>query len=229
MKTWHSIPGISKPPHRIGSDGRATLPWLLLAALLIACGAAGILYSKVRQQQAALAQARLELRDLDQLRRQIQEQQNQADASEELELLRRDKQELVKLRGEVVNLRPLKEQVQQLQTENQQLRGQMQQLQQTAGEVNTLKNQNQQLQGAIAAAQENEQRNTCIANLRKLQATKIQWAKDQGKTIDDTPTDEDLFGAGKYLSEKPDCPAHGQYVLGAVSEKPTCSIPGHQF
>ncbi len=75
---------------------------------------------------------------------------------------------------------------------------------------------------ARATAQEN----MCINNLRQIDAAKQQWALEKNKTATDVPTADDIL---PYLinSRLPTCPAGGTYTIGAVGEKPTCSIPNH--
>ena len=70
------------------------------------------------------------------------------------------------------------------------------------------------------------QQNTCINNLRQLDAAKQQWALENGKTTTDTPTKDDLL---PYLKQWPTCPAGGTYTIGSVGENPTCSIPKHRL
>jgi hypothetical protein len=41
------------------------------------------------------------------------------------------------------------------------------------------------------------------------------------------PTDEDLFGPGRYFREKPVCPSNGTYAIFAVDTEPTCTLLGH--
>jgi hypothetical protein len=68
--------------------------------------------------------------------------------------------------------------------------------------------------------------NACINNLRQIDAAKKEWALENGKSGGDVPTAADLkpyFKDGKF----PTCPAGGIYTIGAVSNAPTCSIPGH--
>jgi hypothetical protein len=69
----------------------------------------------------------------------------------------------------------------------------------------------------------------CLANLRALEAAKVQWALDQHKLATETPTDRDLFGPGKPFSARPKCPQGGEYTVGAVCDKPRCSFPGHAY
>jgi uncharacterized phage infection (PIP) family protein YhgE len=86
--------------------------------------------------------------------------------------------------------------------------------------------------GALAQVQAQNQRmsaNACFNNLRLLDAAKQQWALQNKKQPTDTPTMEDLrpyFGQGPN-AVLPVCPDGGVYTLGPVSDKPTCSIPGH--
>lgn len=73
-------------------------------------------------------------------------------------------------------------------------------------------------------AREIAQRNICIANLELIQNAKEAWAVEQRKGASDVPTDADLFGPGKYIARKPQCPDGGSYCLGAVCTDPTCGF-----
>lgn len=71
--------------------------------------------------------------------------------------------------------------------------------------------------------------NACVNNLRAIDGAKQQWALENKKHATDTPTAEDVrpyLGRGTNY-EFPVCPGGGVYTIGAVGEKPTCSIPGH--
>ena len=85
--------------------------------------------------------------------------------------------------------------------------------------------------GALAQAQAENQKlqsaNACVNNLRLLEAVKMQWAQQNGKQNTDTPTMEELRPYFKPNGVVPVCPDGGVYTLGAMSEQPTCSIPGH--
>ena len=69
-------------------------------------------------------------------------------------------------------------------------------------------------------------RNGCIANLKMMEGAKETWALEFQKAGTDTPIEADLFGPDTYIREKPTCPQSGVYRLGAVNEKPTCSLGG---
>ncbi|HZI31659.1 MAG TPA: hypothetical protein VFF11_04915, partial [Candidatus Binatia bacterium] len=70
------------------------------------------------------------------------------------------------------------------------------------------------------------QRNTCINNLRQIDAAKQQWALEKNMPADATPSIKDLlpyFKDGVF----PTCPSGGIYLINSMEELPTCSIPGH--
>jgi prepilin-type N-terminal cleavage/methylation domain-containing protein len=79
----------------------------------------------------------------------------------------------------------------------------------------------------LVTARKKAQKQACISTLKAIEGAKANWALDMKKSDSDVPTDADLFGADKYIETKPSCPAGGTYNLGAVREKPTCSIPDH--
>jgi prepilin-type N-terminal cleavage/methylation domain-containing protein len=79
----------------------------------------------------------------------------------------------------------------------------------------------------LVKARKSAQRQACIGNLKAIEGAKATWALDNRKGDADVPGDGDLFGPDKNLSSKPQCPGNGTYNIGAVSEKPTCSIPEH--
>jgi hypothetical protein len=70
-------------------------------------------------------------------------------------------------------------------------------------------------------------RTACIPNLKCIEGAKATWALENRITNNVTPVDTNLFGDGLYMSRKPVCPAGGIYKLGALNQKPLCSIPGH--
>lgn len=70
--------------------------------------------------------------------------------------------------------------------------------------------------------------NACINNMREIQAAKNEWEIEKNKTSGDVPTADDLT---PYLPghKFPICPAGGTYTIGAVSNDPTCTFPGHEL
>jgi hypothetical protein len=68
----------------------------------------------------------------------------------------------------------------------------------------------------------------CAQNLWVLGLGKERWADDNGKTMDDTPTWDDLseYMSRHFTNGHPVCPDGGIYTLGRVGEPPKCSIGG---
>jgi prepilin-type N-terminal cleavage/methylation domain-containing protein len=81
----------------------------------------------------------------------------------------------------------------------------------------------------IVKARKEAQRTACIANLKAIEGAKGFWALQMKKGDADVPTDADIFGPDQAIAQKPDCPSGGTYDLKPVSEKPTCSQPGHSL
>ena len=78
-------------------------------------------------------------------------------------------------------------------------------------------------------ARTQSQRAACVMNLRAMEGSKATWALEQKKGNSDVPTDADLFGADKYIREKPSCPGNGTYSLNDVATKPACSVADHTY
>ena len=79
----------------------------------------------------------------------------------------------------------------------------------------------------LVKARKAAQKAACIQNLKAIEGAKGIWALEMRKSDADTPTDGDLFGSDKNIQQKPFCPAGGTYNVGAVSEKPTCTVAEH--
>src|SRR5436309_13288781 len=79
----------------------------------------------------------------------------------------------------------------------------------------------------LAKARKSAARTACINNLKTIEGAKNIWALNNKKGDGDVPTDADLFGPNAEIAKKPECPGNGTYTIGAVSEKPTCSVPDH--
>jgi prepilin-type N-terminal cleavage/methylation domain-containing protein len=80
---------------------------------------------------------------------------------------------------------------------------------------------------SLVKSRKTAQRQACISNMRSMQGVKANWALDMKKGDNDTPPDGDIFGNGKYLDKKPECPAGGTYAVNPVSQNPTCTVPEH--
>ena len=79
----------------------------------------------------------------------------------------------------------------------------------------------------LVKARKSSAKTACIANLKAIEGGKAQWALENKKNDADVPSDGDLFGPDKILPRKPDCPAGGTYSVGAISERPTCTVAEH--
>ena len=77
----------------------------------------------------------------------------------------------------------------------------------------------------VAARYENNQ-DSCINNLRQLQAAKQEWALENGKTNGTIVTANDITAYIQLDSrgQIPRCPAGGTYIIGRVGEDVRCSI-----
>lgn len=70
--------------------------------------------------------------------------------------------------------------------------------------------------------------NSCINNLRMIDAAKEQWALENNKREGDIPKEEDIapYIKGGTL---PICPAGGNYTIGPIGIDPTCTQPRHRL
>jgi type II secretory pathway pseudopilin PulG len=79
-------------------------------------------------------------------------------------------------------------------------------------------------------ARSTAQLNSCINNLRQLDAAENQWALEKDKKTGDVCTEDDLKPYIRLVGgQLPKCPQGGTYTIGPVGEQPTCSIPGHKL
>ena len=74
---------------------------------------------------------------------------------------------------------------------------------------------------------ETARQKSCALSRKNIDGVKAQWALENAQPPTATPTDADLFGEGRYIDHKPDCPAGGAYSLNSVAQKCTCSVEKH--
>ena len=209
--------------------------WLCIVALVIS---ELLLFSANQQKSAAQAEARDAKLQVEQLQAELDKSKDSSAESQNSEIarLRSEHQDLLRLRNEIRQLTDANEQLNQT---NQQLLQQLkatrsvtQQQQEAlqAWQADAVAAQQAQRAAALAAQQQAQtdvaQRNTCINNLKQIDAAKQQWALVNNKTDVDVPTVQDLL---PYLKSGsfPVCPGGGTYTINAVGLPPTCSIPGH--
>jgi prepilin-type N-terminal cleavage/methylation domain-containing protein len=68
-------------------------------------------------------------------------------------------------------------------------------------------------------------RSACVANLKQIEGAKEQWAMVAKKGATDTPSSDDLVADATtgFLKTFPTCPVGGDYTIGNMSTRPTCS------
>jgi prepilin-type N-terminal cleavage/methylation domain-containing protein len=64
---------------------------------------------------------------------------------------------------------------------------------------------------------------SCSRNIKYIDGAKEQWAIDNRKNSNDTPSFTDLVGNGSYLKATPTCPSGGVYTLNPVGTHPVCN------
>jgi hypothetical protein len=207
---------------------KSILPWFFVLGLSAALAA---VYVKGTAKESELIKLREESKEVEQLRAELAAAQEKAQLQEGQVLVPvKDKEELIKLRGEVSKLR----------IENQKFLKDVSTLQNRAdaakaqaddasrlAEAARVEAAKAQASAALPrAAPRNPQQDACINNLRQIDGAKQQWALEHNKTADAAPTAQDIV---PYFKDQviPACPAGGAYTANAVGQVPTCSIPGH--
>ena len=195
------------------------LPWLCTVGLLAALGA---LYSANQKKESELAGLRQDGLELQSLRAEAEtnKSRSQLDA-DELARLRKNNEELLRLRNEVRQLNDekslLTRQVQDGKTQVQQAQDQARGAQAQAEAIR---------QSTAQAALQQAQANACMANLRLVDTAKQAWMQVAPRAAGIVPTLADLTPFSKTPLVLV-CPAGGTYSINAVGVPPTCTIPGH--
>ncbi len=218
---------------------KSFLPWLCAVGLL---GGAVFLFSSNQKLSREVTALRDESSQTQTLRAELEQLRTTGSTAqaEQITQLRKDNQELLKLRNEVRQLRDEKKQLGQ-QAQAAQAQAQAAQSRVLALSTNLLAAQALSAQQAAAAAQQalanrygvaqgtpeqlQQQLNACVNQLRQMDGAKQQWALENRKTTNDTPAEKDI---APYLrGAVPKCPAGGAYAINAVGAVSTCSIRGH--
>jgi DNA repair exonuclease SbcCD ATPase subunit len=211
------------------------LPWLVAVLAMVA---AGVYYQSTKSKSVEVATLQAEVKELETMRTELAELKSQQVPAEELARLRKDNQDLLRLRNEIRQARDEKNQlakqtqsalseVQRAQAQAQAAQVQVQSLSTNLQAAQALSATQQAIAARYGLALTAEQAavNTCINHLRQLDGAKQQWALENKKTAEATPTTQDLM---PYLKDLiPVCPSGGKYTFGAVSAAPTCSIASH--
>ena len=196
--------------------------WLVVVVFLVS---EIMLFSASRQKDTALVSLHAEQERAAQLQAKVDELQNSNSSSQAAEIarLRADNQDLPRLRNQVTQLQAQNQKL------SQQLHVTLSAAQQQQAQLEQVAAENQQVRAAAQEATAVTERNACINTLRQFDAAKQQWALEHNKTADALPTEQDIapyikLDANGYL---PKCPSGGTYTLNAVGELPSCSVPGH--
>jgi alanyl-tRNA synthetase len=162
-------------------------------------------------------------KELETVRAELEQTRTSAAAQEaELTRLRKEKEELLRLRNET---RQLREEKQQLAKQLESLQATTAGVQQQARQLQKLQVENQQLQQSARRIKQNADLNICINNLRQVGGAKQQWALANQRASTTIPTAQDV--AAFMKDGFTECPAGGTYTLNAVGASPTCSISNH--
>lgn len=205
---------------------KTILPWVVA---VLAIGGAVFLFKSNQSKSTELAKLQSTAQEVETLRTEIAELKKQQVPPAEIAQLRKDKEDLLRLRNEVARLRNESQQLaKQAQSAQNALAGaqaETQRLQQQAHAASLHVQQQAQAQ-PITSVQtpEIQALNMCINNLRRIDAAKQNWALKNRKPEDAVPTPEDL---APDLKEGVTCPASGTYTINAIASPPTCNIPGH--
>jgi hypothetical protein len=205
--------------------------WLLVAAFL---ASVGFLFLANRQKVAALDSARAAEQQAADLQAQLDQLKNSivAGRNAELSKLRADNLDLPRLRNQLTLLQATNLQ---LQAAKQKLTQQLQDILTTAqdqqGQLQQLVTEKQQASATMQAAVDvvaADARNACINHLRQIDAAKNEWALENNKTAGAIPTAQDIAPYIKLDANGniPGCPSGGIYTIGAIDERPSCSIHG---
>jgi hypothetical protein len=187
------------------------------------------LFRANEQKNAALVKSGEAQHDAQQARAELDQFKAAATAAEQSAGVDRLRQENRNLTQTITQL---KNETNRLQQANQKLTQQLTALGETAQQQQARLQQwqaaSQQARTVVQQSQSQAvtQRNACIANLKLIDAAKLQWALLNNKAEDAIPAKQDLltyFKDGVF----PVCPSGGTYTINAVGEAPTCSIPGH--
>ena len=205
---------------------KTILPWGL--ALLALC-AAGVLYQRNSARSVELAKLQADVQELQSLREENSGLKSRLVPAEELAQLRQDKLDLLRLRNEIRQSRDekvkLTQQAQSALTQAQRAQAQAQAAQLQVAEASAAAQQALATRAGLTSSPA-QQTAACIGLLRQLDGAKQQWALENKKPEDATPTPQDLTPFFKD-SVVPACPGGGNYTLGAVNVAPTCSVAGH--
>jgi len=198
---------------------KTILPWVLVVALGIAAFA---LYSSNQKQSAELAQLHQQSEEAQKAQAAADTKSQPAATEEEITQLRKDHEDVLRLRNEVRTLRDEKVQLARQAQAAQAATANSQQQEQ----LQKLSLENQQLKVQSQVMQQRDQLAACINNLRQIEGAKQQFALEAQKQAGSLVSTENL---APYFPNKtiPTCPGGGVYTLNPIGLNPICNIPAH--
>jgi len=214
------------------------LPWLVA---VLALGGGWFFYNSGQSKSAEIIALEEQVAELDGLRAELETLKQEQVSASELERLRKNSRDALRLRNEIGQLRDqtaaIEQQAQRARVDAERAQAQALTAQ---SEMQALSRQQAQAQEASAARTLEQQMfaarygltaeglqlaQTCILQLRHIDGAKQQWALENGQPATVTPTVEQI---APYLRDGTlSCPAAGSYLLRSVGEAPTCNRPGH--
>jgi membrane-associated HD superfamily phosphohydrolase len=198
---------------------KVILPWILVVGLAIGVFA---LFSSNQKQAAELAQIHQQSEEAQKAQAPAETKSEPVATEEELTQLRKDHEDVLRLRNEVRQLRDEKQQLARQAQAAQNAAANSQQQEQ----LQKLTAENQQLKIQSQVTQQRDQMAACINYLRQIDGAKEQWALENQKPAGTLVSTQDL---APYFPNKtvPTCPANGVYTLNPVGLHPICNIVGH--
>ena len=217
---------------------KTILPWLValigIAGALFfykASGAKSVIIASFQQQVAEMESLRAENETLKKVQLPAEELTRLTAAKDELPRLRNMIRQLTSEKSQLNQQAQVAQQAaQRAQSQAQAAQAQAEAMAQSVATVSTNQPVTPEIAAALAARygvpHPTAAANACVNNLRQIDAAKQQWALENNKTADATPTDAELkvYFKGNII---PVCPASGKYTFGNLSVQPTCSVAGH--
>lgn len=204
---------------------KSILPWVVA---LIGIAGAVFFYKSGAAKSLTIAHLESQVAETETLRAENEALKKTQLPADELARLTAAKEELPRLRNTIRQLTSDKSQL------SQQAQSAQQAAQQAQSHAQAAQAQAEALaQSAVVAATKQPlmpdpvaSANGCINNLRQIDAAKQQWALENNRTEESTPTDAELkvYISGNAI---PTCLAKGKYTLGRVGDYPACSVAGH--
>lgn len=197
------------------------LPWMLAVIFGIASAA---LFLKLQGKDLQLAALRSELATA-QAAPAGSEQAGDASDTNELERLRKENQEVFKLRNEVAKLQKQKQQLaQELQARANAPAPTFEQASNQEVAVTDLPTEPEDPQTQL----QREHANQCLQNMNAIEEAKTMWAVANNKQAGEAVTLADITTALPN-NTMPICPDGGTYTLNQVGVPVSCSISGHSL